>query len=137
MKTDLEKYQDELREKGITWLRGGDDTDIQIIVGDKVSHFNADGSHMDGVAATGAYAEMPRYKCHKEVWALKIAGIKHRNDQGADIVPENENYVAITVDGDYVLKHKPAVGGYYVVYEDGYKSYSPAAPFESGYTLVE
>lgn len=51
MKTDLEKYQDELRENGIIWTRGGDDTDIQIIVGDKVAHFNADGSHMDGVAA--------------------------------------------------------------------------------------
>ena len=27
-----------------------------------------------------------------------------------------------------------AVGGYYVVYEDGYKSFSPAGAFESGYT---
>jgi hypothetical protein len=81
--------------------------------------------------------EMPRYKCHKEVWALKIAGIKHRNDHGADIVPENENYAEITVDGDYVAKHKPHVGGYYVVYKDGYKSFSPAEAFESGYTLVK
>lgn len=35
---------------------------------------------------------------------------------------------------EYVAKHKPEVGGYYVVYEDGYKSFSPAGAFESGYT---
>ena len=28
------------------------------------------------------------------------------------------------------------VGGYYVVYEDGYKSFSPAEAFESGYKRV-
>ena len=35
---------------------------------------------------------------------------------------------------EYVAKHKLEVGGYYVVYEDGYKSFSPASAFESGYT---
>ncbi|MCK9988658.1 MAG: hypothetical protein AzoDbin1_05130 [Azoarcus sp.] len=29
------------------------------------------------------------------------------------------------------------VGGYYVVYEDGYKSFSPAIAFESGYTRID
>lgn len=33
-------------------------------------------------------------------------------------------------------KHKPEVGGYYVVYKDGYKSFSPAAAFDEGYTLI-
>ena len=37
---------------------------------------------------------------------------------------------------NYMHKHKPEVGGYYVVYEDGYKSFSPAGAFESGYTLL-
>lgn len=31
----------------------------------------------------------------------------------------------------------PAAGGYYVVYEDGYQSYSPAKAFEDGYAPVE
>ena len=35
-----------------------------------------------------------------------------------------------------MLKHQPTVGGYYVVYKDGYKSFSPADAFESGYTRV-
>ena len=33
-----------------------------------------------------------------------------------------------------VAPRAPEVGGYYVVYEDGYKSFSPAGAFESGYT---
>jgi hypothetical protein len=35
-----------------------------------------------------------------------------------------------------MTKHAPEVGGYYVVYADGYKSYSPAKAFEDGYTQV-
>jgi hypothetical protein len=31
-------------------------------------------------------------------------------------------------------KHKPQVGGYFVQYRDGYKSFSPAAAFEEGYS---
>jgi site-specific recombinase XerD len=42
----------------------------------------------------------------------------------------------IHVRHDYVHKHKPEAGGYYVVYADGYKSYSPAKAFEEGYTLA-
>jgi hypothetical protein len=38
---------------------------------------------------------------------------------------------------EYLDKHSPQAGGYYVVYEDGYRSYSPAAAFEAGYTLIK
>ena len=41
-----------------------------------------------------------------------------------------------TPDYNYVKKHNPQAGGYYVVYEDGYKSWSPAEAFESGYTKM-
>ena len=91
-----------------------------------------------------ASAEMPRYKCHKEVWALKIAAIvrdgegeDRETDDTAMITPENSCYAAFKVDADYMYKHKPQVGGYYVVYADGYKSFSPADAFEDGYTLVQ
>lgn len=89
--------------------------------------------------------EMPRYKCHKEVHALKIGAIgqaaegQERQHAGGDwyLVPEDTGYGPICVGHDeYVVKHKPQPGGYYVVYDDGYKSYSPAAPFEAGYTLI-
>ena len=96
--------------------------------------------------------EMPRYKCHKEVWALKIKDvIKHAHPdpnyddakfeassefQGASLFIEDEGYAPISVDADWYRKHNPEPGGYYVVYADGYKSYSPAKAFEEGYSRI-
>jgi len=89
-------------------------------------------------------AEMPRYKCHKEVRALKIAAIECDNtalardtDLVAIITPTDLRYAAFLVDAAYVRKHEPSVGGYFVVYNDGYQSFSPAEAFESGYTLLD
>ena len=89
--------------------------------------------------------EMPRYKCHKQVWALKIKAIEQapanqeRCNAGGDwyLTPDDDRYAPIMVGHDeYFAKHKPEAGGYYVVYEDGYKSYSPAKAFEAGYTEI-
>lgn len=76
-----------------------------------------------------ATVEMPKYKCHKEVHALKIKAVGVNN-----ITPEEDGYAIFLVEPEYILKHDPQPGGYYVVYEDGYKSFSPADAFESGYT---
>ena len=87
-----------------------------------------------------ASREMPKYECHKKVWALKIADITEpTNNIGTarTIIPADKGYGPFVVDGEYMSKHNPVIGGYYVVYEDGYKSFSPAAPFESGYHLCE
>ena len=91
--------------------------------------------------------ELPRYKSHKEVWALKIArlqpslgdrvsGPNEETDGGLIVTPENERYAPFKVSREYALKHKPEIGGYYVRYQDGYESWSPADAFEDGYTLV-
>jgi len=82
--------------------------------------------------------ELPRYKCHKEVHALKILGIDIDYDKGgATITPDEEGYEPFHVDQAYLNKHNPYVGGYYVVYtEDGYQSFSPPNPFEGGYTRI-
>lgn len=87
--------------------------------------------------------EMPRYKCHKEVWALKIADIKwdgqgegRETDGTAMITPAESGYAPFKVDFKFMSKHSPKVGGYYVVYKDGYKSFSPADVFEDGYSLI-
>lgn len=100
---------------------------------------------MDDLDA-GAVAEMPRYKCHKEVHALRIANIewdsdkaqpKNRDSDGSAIItPADDGYGPFRVDHAYIRRHKPAVGGYSVVYSDGYKSYSPAKAFEEGYTRL-
>lgn len=81
--------------------------------------------------------EMPRYKCHKEVWALKIKEIVDGLDGSARIIPVEDGYASFMVDAEYMNKHDPLVGGYYVVYEGGYRSFSPAEAFENGYTLIE
>lgn len=96
----------------------------------------------------GAGAPMPRYRCHKEVWALKIANIEVRVETGefikgetkilgATVTPADAGYAPFEVDSGYMAKHKPQIGGYYVVYADGYKSYSPAKAFEEGYTRTD
>jgi hypothetical protein len=142
-----------------------------------------DQSQMQGC---GAAAEMPRYKSHKHVWALKIKSILLANPQhctyvykggavcgykadepmhngtssdkvpvngrhdfkpdvpskpgeefvGGFIIPEEEGFAAIPITFEYLRKHNPQAGGYYVVYADGYKSWSPAKAFEEGYTRV-
>ena len=90
--------------------------------------------------------EMPKYQSHKQVWALKIKAIvldselakeaNRETDGSATITPEEEGYAPFKVDHEYVRKHNPQVGGYYVVYKDGYKSFSPAEAFEEGYTKL-
>ncbi len=79
--------------------------------------------------------ELPRYKSHKIVHALKIKELEFEGGTCL-IVFEDKEYAPVDVGLKYYNKHKPQSGGYYVVYEDGYKSWSPAEAFESGYTLV-
>lgn len=82
-------------------------------------------------------AEIPKYKCHKEVWALKIKSVTVAGDR-AILSFEDDGYAAIGVPLKYLEKAPNGVeGGYYVVYADGYVSWSPAEAFEAGYSRVE
>ena len=88
--------------------------------------------------------EMPKYLCHKTVWALKIGRLAKSNegentewDGKWIITPDNKEFGSFEVEYDYVKKHNPQVGGYYVVYKGGYQSFSPAEDFESGYDLIK
>lgn len=76
-----------------------------------------------------AACEMKRWKCHKEVHAEKIVSIEGNKLNFGD------SY--INVDDAYLEKHKPVVGGYYVVYDGGYQSFSPEKAFEGGYTQIK
>src|SRR5947209_6231328 len=92
--------------------------------------------------ATGV--AMPLYNCHKQVFALKIKAILNPNeglpdDDGERVVTFSDpgyEAAAWVLDAEYMGKHKPQAGGYYVVYKDGYKSFSPAQAFEEGYSLA-
>jgi hypothetical protein len=93
-----------------------------------------------GVALSRAV--LPAFQSHKVVGASKIKqiildGPKHGPDatgkflvialaSGADFVAECSE--------EWLAKHAPNVGGYLVVYQDGYVSYSPASAFENGYS---
>lgn len=84
-----------------------------------------------------AQIEMPKYKCHKEVWALKIEAIQEGESKNSVMMSfADEGYAPIYVDFDWYYRHKPEAGGYLVVYEDGYRSFSPAEAFEGGYTKI-
>lgn len=72
--------------------------------------------------------QLEKWKCHKVVEAAQILGISLTGELGFG----RDNFVQPT--REWLDKHKPEVGGYYVVYEDGYASYSPAKAFESGYS---
>lgn len=75
--------------------------------------------------------EMPKYQCHKIVHALEIKSI-----DGTTITPADEGYAPFSVESAWIERHKPEAGGFYVVYGDGYVSYSPRAAFLEGYARI-
>lgn len=82
--------------------------------------------------------QLPRYRSHKIVNGGKITSIHRLADSDEAFLdltwPGGATTVKVT--GAYMRKHDPQVGGYWVRYEDGYQSWSPAEAFEGGYTLV-
>ena len=86
--------------------------------------------------------ELPKYKSHKIIQALKIdfIGMEHGKDnphRGKGLIhPVDEGYAPFHVSEEYMKKHSPKAGGYYVRYPDGYESWSPAKAFEDGYTRL-
>lgn len=92
----------------------------------------------------------PRYRCHKEVCALKIANIEVQSPswaQGSNvavITPEDKRYQPFAVTWNYINDKKPEIGGYWIMYDNEahpvqglYYSYVSAEAFESGYTLID
>lgn len=82
--------------------------------------------------------EMPRYRSHKEVHALKIGDdpIVVHGDGSVTLPIADDGYAPVTVDASVVSRYMPSAGDYLVVYDDGYRSISPAKAFEDGYTRI-
>lgn len=95
-----------------------------------------------------ASAEMPRYRSHKEVWALEIASCtRDPVDKGGDpqaetpepgctLIFADAGYAPMHVERAVVSRYFPQAGDFLVVYSDGYKSISPRAAFIDGYTKI-
>ena len=94
----------------------------------------------------GETVRLPQYRSHKIVQAAKIIGISPwgvGEGMGANLLvempfekdgSEGIGTFELSTKAGYYNKHKPTIGGYYVLYPDGYESFSPAKPFEEGYT---
>jgi hypothetical protein len=83
--------------------------------------------------------EMPKYKCHKEVWALRISALEIHKDKSATIVPDDSRYTAFRTAPGWAehFKGNEKDPGYYVVYKNSYASWSPTKAFEEGYSLIK
>lgn len=83
--------------------------------------------------------KLPQWKCHKVVRAAKILGVAEDSDPPRlqlDTVPISDAPIPRGGLSPNGLLPANFIGGYYVVYEDGYTSYSPAEAFEAGYTRL-
>ena len=80
---------------------------------------------------------LPEYQSHRVVRAMKIAAIQW-SEGGAQLLTADADPIPrrINVDLDYMIKHRPKVGGYYIAYDDGYESWSPSEAFEAGYSRL-
>lgn len=86
--------------------------------------------------------DMTTFQCFKRVQAFKIHDIARSTDGGAATLYATPGVStgsggAMGVSAEYMAKHKPVPGGYYVRYADGYESYSPAKAFEEGYRPLD
>ena len=85
-----------------------------------------------------AQIEMPKYQCHKQVLALKIASIEIHEEGSATIAPEEKGYAPFRTDPGYAERFKGTEEdtGYYVLYPGRYESWSPSKAFEEGYSRI-
>lgn len=82
--------------------------------------------------------ELPKWRCHKTVQADQIVAINDLFPNSPEIRMQLmlASGLAVNVDEPWIKRHNACVGGYYVIYEDGYTSFSPRAAFEGGYTRI-
>jgi len=77
--------------------------------------------------------ELPVYQCHKLVRAAQITAVEP--SKMLHVVLHLNGGFEVEVNNDWTHKHSPRIGGYFVVYDDGYTSFSPCKAFEQGYDL--
>jgi hypothetical protein len=104
--------------------------------------FSVGGEHVPLKRILNMPKELPLYACHKKVRALEIRAIGHYAPDAAgklrrEIHFKDAGFPSIWVEGELFTRYVPLPGDFYVVYEDGYTSFSPRKAFMEGYSLVE
>jgi|SRR5882724_7535287 len=86
-------------------------------------------------------SNMPTYECHKKVHALEIAHVGNykKNPEMGNLVRTLTFMDGTTRDvgDDLFRRYLPQPGDFYVVYEDGYESFSPRKAFLDGYKAID
>lgn len=83
--------------------------------------------------------ELPLYTCHKKVRALEIRsignyGVDAKGALWREISFADASFGPISLPEKLFGRSVPMPGDFYVVYEDGYQSFSPRKAFLEGYT---
>lgn len=102
------------------------------------------------MSTTKVEYKFAKYRCHKEVEAFQIVQIDDCGKITSAVDPcgivgtfriwgalHCGEGARVAVDAAWIEKHEPVVGGYFVIYEDGYTSFSPKEAFEKGYSKIE
>lgn len=79
--------------------------------------------------------QMPLYQSHKHVRAAKIVSVDPA--EGRMQIDIDGQVGGVAIGDDWMAKHEPQPGGYLVMYDDGYMSYSPGQAFEKGNTRID
>lgn len=78
--------------------------------------------------------DLPAYRSHKTVWAAKIVAVDFVGGR-LDLAPHG----VVEISDAWMEKrvgNKRPTDGYFMLYPDGYTSWSPAEAFEGGYTRL-
>lgn len=81
--------------------------------------------------------QLADWKCHKVVQAGRITKLPVQDIPSGKWLVGVEDILhgatQVEMPPDAFLRGRPMMGDYIIVYEDGYKSWSPAKAFEDGY----
>jgi hypothetical protein len=85
-------------------------------------------------------SEIAQWRSHKIVRAGKVMAqqVEDTGEGIAILTVEDVNGAPckVEVPDNFFARGAPSPGDYVVIYDDGYKSWSPAKAFEEGYTRI-
>lgn len=81
-------------------------------------------------------SKLPVFQCHKRVRAGQIRAYEIDQD-GVKATIWLDDLPGMVISAGVFARGRPSPGDYFVVYDDGYQSWSPRAAFEDGYLIEE